>query len=114
MIENFDPTNVEENIKNKIDAFGRKWEIAHIRGSSQYGVKATPNHSNLQVPELMSGTWTRKDFLQARIDQYIERSWRQSELHKQKYERKMKGRKENKTENGTESNQELLQAESGA
>ncbi len=65
----------ELNIENNVDAEGRKWEIKKKPHSAMYFAVAVNARSDLAVPEIIKGIWTKPDLLQSKIKMWVTKTW---------------------------------------
>lgn len=84
----------DTNLKNNIDAFGKKWSIFSPKSSALMVAISEPKS---KPPQLMQGQWTSKDLLMSRIRQHVKESWAQADLADVRAERKRELAREAKT-----------------
>jgi hypothetical protein len=78
----------DTNIKNDIDAQGKKWEVKRDRGRALYLARPNPDHERAVIPKQMEGLWTKIDLLRDQIKKYVVESWNHADAVAQKNERK--------------------------
>ncbi len=69
----------EQNLKERIDPTGRKWEVHTKRGSSLYHARPNPDRDDAVIPSLFYGEWTKAELLLEKIDLYLTRAWDKSD-----------------------------------
>jgi hypothetical protein len=77
----------EANIRNGIDATGRKWGIKSVRGSGMCYARPIPDREDAVIPKLIAGNWTKQSLLAPRIELYCKRSWDEADRIKLKNSR---------------------------
>ena len=84
----------EMQVKNNVDAFGKKWEIKQKRGSALYFAVPNPYRSDFVCPKYMVGLWTKVELLQEQIRKHVDESWDKSDKAKAEADRKAEALKE--------------------
>ena len=84
----------DTNIKNRIDATGKKWVIYKDRGTHLLYAKPEPGRSDSVIPKCMQGAWTKRFLLEDRIDQHVKESWDKADELTKKTERRLAAQKE--------------------
>jgi hypothetical protein len=69
----------EEMISKNVDATGKQWHIKPVRGFSL--VEVIPEDPRVKVPSEIGGRWTKREWLQKRLDAYLNASWNKQEAH---------------------------------
>jgi hypothetical protein len=78
----------ETNIKNNVDALGKKWEVHQERGRALYHARPNPDRSDAVIPKNMQGSWTKVELLQAEILKYLHQTWNKAEQVKAKNDKR--------------------------
>lgn len=78
----------ETNLKNNIDAQGKKWVIHKQRSNGLLFVRPDPDRVDAVIPSKLQGLWTKIGLLQAQLDLYLNESWDKADEAKIKAERK--------------------------
>lgn len=86
--------NRDESIQNNIDATGKKWSIVPVRGLALY--KVEPMDPRINVPKAIGGQWTKQEWLQEKVNRFLNESWDKAEEARQRTERTEQAKKEAK------------------
>lgn len=79
MTEKFD-LDRETNLKNNIDAQGKKWEIKQQRGRALYFTRPNPDRADAVIPKNMQGQWTKVELLMTEIRKYVREDWDRADV----------------------------------
>lgn len=80
--------NREEAIAQRMDPFGKKWEIATYPNRALYLARPVPYRSDYKCPKEFEGTWTSKHILEHQIGLYLIRVWDEADAARAKSERR--------------------------
>jgi hypothetical protein len=87
----------EESISKNVDATGKKWHIVPVRGLSLYEISAMDDR--VTIPDRISGRWTKAEWLQDELDQYLKDTWDLADAKGKIVEREKQAKKEEKKKN---------------
>lgn len=86
----------ETNIKENIDATGKKWKIYTERGRHLFFTRPEPDRADAVIPESLSGRWTKRMLLDDAIKLHVVNSWDHADEVRIRNERKAQAAKEQK------------------
>lgn len=78
----------DTNIKNNIDAQGKKWEIHKDRTNHLLYARPAGGRADSVIPDSLQGAWTKHMLLKERIELYVKESWDHADKINQRNERK--------------------------
>jgi hypothetical protein len=84
----------DTNIKNNIDAFGKKWIIRKDRTNHLLYAHPEGGREDAAIPENISGAWTKQILLQEQISMHVKKSWDKVDAIAEKKRRKAEAAKE--------------------
>ena len=84
------------NVKNNVDALGKRWHIKAKRGGGLVYAEPEPYRSDFICPTNMSGLWTTHWRLQDEINKHLKDSWDHAEAAQAQAARTKQAAKENK------------------
>lgn len=85
----------QQNIENRIDPTGKKWEIYSIKGSALFECRPIPYNPNTIIPDEFKGRWTKTTLLLEQVLLYLNRAWDKADAAKLKNDRRNQAAKEN-------------------
>ena len=88
---NLDRAHAEEN---RVDAFGKKWNVIVNRQNGLCHARPEPDRADAVIPDELEGQWTKPSLLLERIDLHVRKSWDLAEAAKAKAARKLQAQKE--------------------
>lgn len=84
----------EMNIRNNIDAQGKKWVVHIKRGSNLCFARPEPDRADAHIPDLLAGHWTKVGMLNEKIKMYVTESWDKADELAKRAARKAQAAKE--------------------
>lgn len=84
----------EMNVRENIDATGKKWVIYTERGRHLFFARPEPDRADAVIPKELSGRWTKKMLLDEAIKLHVKSSWDHAEEVTARNARKAQAAKE--------------------
>lgn len=78
----------ETNLKQNIDAQGKKWIVHKQKATGLLFVRPHPDRVDAVIPDKLQGLWTKIGLLQAQLDLYLLETWDKADKAKLDAERK--------------------------
>lgn len=92
----------DQNIKNNVDATGKKWIIVKDRTNHLLYARPEGGRADSVIPEKMAGAWTKQVLLQEQIKMHVQRSWDKADAAAEKQRRRQEAAKEQERRNAQE------------
>lgn len=99
----------EMNIRENIDATGKKWVIYTERGRHLFFTRPEPDRADAVIPDILQGRWTKRMLLDEAIKLHVKKSWDRAEEVAAKQARRAQAAKE-----AERNEQRLKEAEASA
>jgi len=84
----------DTNIKNNIDATGKKWIIEKDRTNHLLYARPEGGRADSVIPEVLAGAWTKSMLLNDQIKMHVKASWDKADAQRIKNERRNQAEKE--------------------
>lgn len=98
MSEQFD-LDRDTNIKNNIDATGKKWIMVKDRTNHMLHARPEGGRADSVIPEELQGAWTKQMLLKEQIDLFVRKTWDKADEAKVRKERREQAQKEQELRN---------------
>lgn len=84
MSEAMETIDRETNIKESIDATGKRWKIFTDRQTGLAFTRPEPDRKDAIIPTLLEGRFTKIPLLQNALDRYLKLSWDEADAQRLK------------------------------